>query len=111
MRSSVASLAPADPRGAGYVCAAAFVDADDEFVARGETRGTVLARPRGSGGFGYDPYFLSDELGATFAEVSREEKARVSHRARAVAAILACTPRETLTTGDAGLQFGLPSGA
>ncbi len=84
----LASLRSCDVRGAGYVCAAAYVDADDEIVRRGETRGVVLEAPRGSGGFGYDPYFLSDELGATFAEVSRDEKARVSHRARAVAAIL-----------------------
>lgn len=85
----LSSLRPEDPRGGAYVCAAAFVDADDEVVGRGETRGMLLSQPRGAGGFGYDPYFLSDELGATFAEVSREAKARVSHRGRAVAAVLA----------------------
>lgn len=85
----LASLPSGAPRGAGYVCAAAFVDAEDEIVRRGEVRGTIVDMPRGTGGFGYDPYFEADELGATFAEVSREAKARVSHRARAVAAILA----------------------
>jgi XTP/dITP diphosphohydrolase len=84
-----AALGPDDPRGGAYVCAAAFVDAEDEVVCRAETRGTLLREPRGTGGFGYDPYFLSDELGATFAEGAPEEKARVSHRARAVDAIVA----------------------
>lgn len=76
-------------RAAGYVCAAAYVDDDGELVRRGETRGKIVEAPRGTGGFGYDPYFLSDELGLTFAEVSREAKGEVSHRARAVRAILA----------------------
>lgn len=76
-------------RAAGYVCAAAYVDDDGELVRRGETRGQIVESPRGTGGFGYDPYFLSDELALTFAEVSREAKGEVSHRARAVRAILA----------------------
>ncbi|MES2525090.1 MAG: non-canonical purine NTP pyrophosphatase [Gemmatimonadota bacterium] len=76
-------------RTARYVCAAACIWPDArggrEFVAHGETGGVILSAPRGSGGFGYDPYFLSDELGATFAEVSREAKGAVSHRGRAFA--------------------------
>jgi XTP/dITP diphosphohydrolase len=79
-------------RRAGYVCAAAIVagdgSADGALVRRGEVRGRITDLPRGTGGFGYDPYFLSDELGCTFGEASPEEKARVSHRARAVAALL-----------------------
>jgi XTP/dITP diphosphohydrolase len=59
-------------------------------VARGETSGELLSVERGTGGFGYDPYFLSDDLGATFAEVGRADKARVSHRGRAFAALLQC---------------------
>ena len=81
-------LAAASDRRARYVCAAAWCDADSEFVERGETAGRILAQPRGAGGFGYDPYFESAELGRTFAEVSREEKERVSHRGRAVAKLL-----------------------
>lgn len=82
------ALAPRLARGAAYVCAAAFVDGDVELVRRGETRGEIVHVACGSGGFGYDPFFRSDELGRTFAEVSREEKAAVSHRARAVRGIL-----------------------
>jgi len=42
----------------------------------------------GTGGFGYDPLFYSNDLGAPFGMVTREEKARVSHRGRAVEALL-----------------------
>ncbi len=84
----LASLGDGEGRGAGYVCAAAFVDEERELVRRGETRGQIERAPRGAGGFGYDPLFRSDELGRTFAEVTREEKAAVSHRGRAVQAIL-----------------------
>lgn len=79
-------------RRARYVCAAACVWRDGtawrEAVVRGETTGTVLTQARGTGGFGYDPYFLSDDLGATFAEVAGDAKTRVSHRGRAFAALL-----------------------
>jgi XTP/dITP diphosphohydrolase len=73
---------------ARYVCAAAFCDGAREEVVRGETAGTIVRDARGAEGFGYDPYFLSDELGATFGESSREAKERVSHRGRAFRALL-----------------------
>ena len=82
-------LAGARDRSARYVCAAALCDGAREIVERGETRGTIVAAPRGSGGFGYDPYFESAELGRTFGEVSAAEKARVSHRGRAFVQLLA----------------------
>lgn len=84
----LARLSGASTRGARYECAAAFTDGSLEIVERGESAGVITAAPRGSGGFGYDPYFLSDELGRTFAEVSLEEKASVSHRARAFRRLL-----------------------
>ena len=52
-------------------------------VVRGECPGVITFSPRGSGGFGYDPYFLH-ESGKTFAEMNAEEKNAVSHRARAM---------------------------
>ena len=79
-------------RRARYVCVAAFVDGDVEVTRRGTSSGVVLDDPRGRGGFGYDPYFLSDELGQTFAEASVEEKERVSHRGRAFRALIAALP-------------------
>ncbi len=53
-------------------------------VFEGACAGVVLDAPRGEGGFGYDPLFLSDELGRTFGEASAEEKDAVSHRGRAL---------------------------
>jgi XTP/dITP diphosphohydrolase len=75
-------------RRARYVCAAAYVDGEREIVCRGEVTGVIVDVPRGADGFGYDPYFLADELGRTFGEVGREEKERVSHRARAFRALI-----------------------
>ena len=87
-RKLLAELAGQDDREARYVCVAVLVDGLLEVVRRGETRGAIVAEPRGSGGFGYDPYFLSAELGRTFGEASLEEKQRVSHRGRAFSALL-----------------------
>jgi XTP/dITP diphosphohydrolase len=87
-RLLVRSLQNAQDRRASYVCAAAYVDDEREFVCRGEVQGRILEAPRGNGGFGYDPYFFSTELGRAFGEVSGAEKARVSHRGRAFRALV-----------------------
>jgi XTP/dITP diphosphohydrolase len=87
-RLLVQKLGDATDRRAAYVCAAAFVNGTRELVERGEVAGVILAEPRGHGGFGYDPYFLADELGRTFGEVSRDEKELISHRARAFRRLL-----------------------
>jgi XTP/dITP diphosphohydrolase len=84
------------PAGSGlrYVCALAYVDPATGFerVFYGECRGRLAASPRGSGGFGYDPAFLPDELtdgdGRTMAELSDEEKDLISHRGRAARALV-----------------------
>jgi XTP/dITP diphosphohydrolase len=73
---------------ARYVCVAAYVAGGQEITARGETAGAIIRERRGSNGFGYDPYFLSSELGRTFGESALEEKERVSHRGRAFRALL-----------------------
>jgi|GEM_PF-76781 len=54
----------------------------------GSVEGVILEAPRGEGGFGYDPLFFIPEAGKTFAEMSLEEKARYSHRGRALQALL-----------------------
>ncbi len=79
----LAALARVENRAARYVCAAAFVDHSRELLARGETAGRITREPRGTNGFGYDPYFESDELHVTFGEATREAKEGVSHRGRA----------------------------
>ena len=55
-------------------------------VSYGDCTGRIVEEPRGSGGFGYDPLFYSDELGKTFGEASAQEKDAVSHRGRALRA-------------------------
>jgi XTP/dITP diphosphohydrolase len=53
-------------------------------LAEGFCEGEIIPQERGTGGFGYDPIFLLTELGKTMAELSMEEKNRLSHRAKAV---------------------------
>jgi XTP/dITP diphosphohydrolase len=88
MAVSASRTDTSDGRTAHYVCVAVWADRGREWIARGETHGRILTAPRGTGGFGYDPLFWSDELGATFAEADREAKGAVSHRGRAVRAVL-----------------------
>jgi XTP/dITP diphosphohydrolase len=77
-----------------YVSVAVFKDANGETIRRGEIAGRVLPEPRGSGGFGYDPYFDAPDLGGTFAEATIERTARTSHRSRAFRALLAALRQE-----------------
>lgn len=55
----------------------------------GRTYGKIIDEYRGDNGFGYDPYFLSDELNKTFGEATMEEKNTISHRSRALKDLLA----------------------
>jgi XTP/dITP diphosphohydrolase len=74
-------------RSARFVCAMVLYYGPDRFYAAQETMEGVLVRnaeaARGSGGFGYDPILLISELGRTVAELSDEEKNRLSHRGKA----------------------------
>ena len=80
---------PEGRRTARFRCALALADEEGVlFEADGSTEGTILAAERGAAGFGYDPLFLSTDLGRTFAEVDSSEKDRVSHRGRALARLL-----------------------
>jgi XTP/dITP diphosphohydrolase len=54
-----------------------------EFLFEGSVSGTILHNERGTGGFGYDPIFVPDGIKKSFAEMSLNEKNRISHRARA----------------------------
>jgi XTP/dITP diphosphohydrolase len=75
-------------RSARYRCVAVCVAASGRWLGEGRVEGRITTEAAGAGGFGYDPYFESEELGKTFGMSSAEEKARVSHRARAVRALL-----------------------
>lgn len=72
----------------GTVIAVCYPDGK-YLLAEGRVDGHISLEERGNGGFGYDSLFFSDELGKTFAEASPEEKNSVSHRGRALRAMLA----------------------
>lgn len=59
-----------------------------ELVANGNLRGRILAVPRGDNGFGYDPLFFVEAKNKTLAEMTREEKNKISHRALAIEDLL-----------------------
>lgn len=75
-------------RGASFRCVIAVVDVEGrEALVEAECRGTMALSERGSNGFGYDPLFIVPELGKTLAELSLDQKNRVSHRGKALAAL------------------------
>jgi XTP/dITP diphosphohydrolase len=80
---------PDERLGAGFVCAAALVVPDgEETVVRGEWRGKLAREPRGTNGFGYDPIFVPEGESRSSAELNPSEKDAVSHRGRALRALL-----------------------
>ena len=77
------------PRTARFVCVIAIASADGSIeYAEGECRGEITFAPRGANGFGYDPVFQIEDRQETMAEITAEEKNRISHRARAALAAL-----------------------
>ncbi|MGY4870103.1 RdgB/HAM1 family non-canonical purine NTP pyrophosphatase [Mycolicibacterium elephantis] len=79
---------PDERRGAAFVSACALVHDGGEVVVRGKWPGRIAREPRGDGGFGYDPVFLPAGSTRTAAELSPAEKDAVSHRGRALTALL-----------------------
>ena len=78
-------------RQASYYCAMVYVaHAEDPtpIIGLGRWYGEILREKRGDGGFGYDPVFWVDEFGKASAELSKEQKNQVSHRAQALNALL-----------------------
>ena len=85
---------PPDGRGARFRCAMVLALPEDKMrTVQGVVEGSIPLEEQGEGGFGYDPVFYVPELGKTFAQLSFEEKNRISHRARALAQV-----REILKT-------------
>jgi XTP/dITP diphosphohydrolase len=81
---------PEPGRTARFVCVlAAARDGHTLGTFRGVAEGRILAEPRGSHGFGYDPLFFFPQIGKTFAELTAEAKARYSHRGAAFREFLA----------------------
>jgi XTP/dITP diphosphohydrolase len=87
----LAEMAPHEDRRARYVCVLVLMRGPGDtqpLVAQAEWHGEIARAPRGSGGFGYDPYFYLKALDKTAAELAPEEKNRVSHRGQALARLL-----------------------
>jgi len=87
---------PRDKRGACFRCviAIAMPPGGDVEVVEGRCEGEIVSQPRGANGFGYDPVFLDPASGKTFAELTFEEKNKISHRSRALSK--ACRILETI---------------
>lgn len=83
--------APPVKRAARYRCVIALVRKSGGVpeIFEGQSAGRILEAPAGSNGFGYDPLFLSADLGKSFGEASADEKDSVSHRGRALKALVA----------------------
>jgi XTP/dITP diphosphohydrolase len=103
---AVTAESPGDPADykARFRCVLALVDPfvrdGEPFVVEGICEGRITRTPRGSGGFGYDPLFLVEGTDRTMAELSEDEKNRISHRARAWQA-LRLTLEKTIAARDA----------
>jgi XTP/dITP diphosphohydrolase len=80
---------PAERRTARYRCVLVVAcDGEALYTAEGAVEGMILEAPRGRGGFGYDPLFYLPGLNHTMAEIDLETKNTLSHRGRAIAALL-----------------------
>lgn len=78
------SRVPPEKRGAKFVCVVALMrDCNRMITVKGEVKGLITLEERGENGFGYDPLFYLPQLNKTFAQLSFEEKNRISHRAQA----------------------------
>ena len=85
---------PPERRTARFRCVLALAFPDGRvYTVEGTCEGRIVEDPAGEGGFGYDPLFLIPEEGRTFAQMTREEKNRISHRGRALSKLREVLPR------------------
>ena len=94
----IESLQKKTDRRAFYYCVVVLVrHADDPqpIIVDGSWHGEIIAQPRGTGGFGYDPYFFLPELDKTAAELTAEQKNQISHRGQALAKLVAILRTES----------------
>lgn len=83
------ALKGVENRRARFRCSMVLLTKATSIEVDGSCAGEILDSPRGGGGFGYDPLFWIPELGKTTAELTAEEKNRISHRGRALANLVA----------------------
>ena len=95
---------PASGRTARYRCVALLADPDGrEIQAEGICEGTLISKPRGTWGFGYDPIFVPAGWDRTMAELTDAEKDRISHRGRALRALRELVGVPEPLSGETGL--------
>jgi len=82
------SVIATDRRTARFITVAVYVDKETELSAEGVVEGVITEKPEGFGGFGYDPVFSVLDMKKTYAELSDEEKNRVSHRGKAIRSLI-----------------------
>ncbi len=82
-RKLLALLSGSGNRKARFRTVIAFIRNNEEYLFEGIVTGKIMGEKRGSEGFGYDPVFVPDGENRTFAEMSLDEKNRISHRSRA----------------------------
>jgi XTP/dITP diphosphohydrolase len=93
----LAEMSAHQNRAAHYECVLVLLRGPGDtrpLIAQAQWRGEIARRPRGGGGFGYDPLFLPEGLERTAAELEPEEKNRISHRGRALAQLLELLKQE-----------------
>ena len=89
-RRLIEELSSHSDRSAFYYCVLVYVMSENDprpVIAEGILRGEIIEEGRGTGGFGYDPHFFLPELNKTAAEISSEEKNKLSHRGNALSSL------------------------
>lgn len=84
MKKLLKELEGKDNRRAQFRTAICLIESGKEYLFEGIVKGGIIEEKRGASGFGYDPVFVPEGYGETFAEMGGEEKNKISHRARAV---------------------------
>ena len=88
MRKLLHEMKGISNRNARFRTAIALIQGGKEHLFSGEVRGTITTRALGHKGFGYDPVFIPEDTGKTFAQLGEDIKNQISHRARAVAKLI-----------------------
>lgn len=88
MRKLLREMEGKTNRSARFRTAIALIQKGEEHLFSGEVRGVISTTPLGEKGFGYDPVFIPEETGMTFAQMGEDAKNHISHRARAVAKLM-----------------------
>ena len=88
MKLLLSNMKKKENRNARFRTVIALIEGDDEKLFEGIVKGVITHEPAGTSGFGYDPVFRPEGYDLTFAEMSADEKNRISHRGRAVAKLI-----------------------